>query len=1075
MCWRKWLVRGLVFTVLGAFALGGVLYQRWTNPAAVRRAVLARLRALLPGAQATLDAASMRLFGGIVLSELRLARGDDPERADFAYFPSVTLYPDKEHLLDGHFGLRKVELHRPRLRLVRGGDGRWNLDGLAALAPPQTPFPLVVVNQGTLVIEDHRAGTTDGPVRLEVTDVSLRCVNDPLATVTVEAAGRSELLGPVQLRLTWQRDTRRAAVAVQAPAVCLGPALQQRLAAYKPEACGPGVHVEGKADVRAEFAYDPSATPPLTHDVRCRLTEGKVGHPQLPLPLEDVAAALRCADGRLTLERLRARAGAAEVEAHGSAALPRPDQDFAGVLTVRHLPLDRELFARLPQNLSRMEELYEPAGPAGVTLTGDRRAGQWHQLHCLVRPEQVHVCFKHFPYPLERLTGAVEMDVLRKHYRVDVVGQAGAQPVSVSGFWKGEGTQVEADFAIRGKNIALDETLLKAIPETCRKLAESFHATGLGDLDARVRRTPGVETFQHDYRMHFHDAAVRWEEFSYPLEHVSGTLEIHPRRWEFRDFRGRRNGGEVFVSGRALQDDADTGKAHGLQPVGSPPAAPCPVCPGYRLELDINGRDVGLDADLLQALGKMPNLVRTWQVFQPAGRIHFTAKIDRPAPRPGLPPPALDMDVAVDAHGCAIEPLFFKYRLTDLSGQFRYAKNRVEVRAVKAQHDISKIYLAQGTVELTPGGGYLADLQNLLGQDILPDDRFVGALPPALKALCTALDLKDKFTAQTRLVVAQAAEPGSPPDIWWDGQMWLTKAHVQAGVPFEDVTGCLGCVGRHNGLRMLGLVGNLLLERASLYGQPFRQAHSRLEIKEQTPDVLTLGLKAPIFGGDVSGEARLEMGSTLRYEVNLYASQIRLEEFGRHNLGPNPPQLKGLAEGRLYLTGQGSGVQSLEGNGSLDVPKGWLYKLPLLLDLIKFLGLRWPDQTAFEEAHATFGLHGDRVTVNRLDLLGAAVSRWGKGEAKLDGTDLQLDFYPGWARVEQVLPPVIRSLPPAISKNLLKIEVRGKVGSQPGDLQFHKKLVPMLVDPLLQMRDRVLGPNQPTEAPKAPRRPEEKK
>src|SRR5262249_60691585 len=97
------------------------------------------------------------------------------------------------------------------------------------------------------------------------------------------------------------------------------------------------------------------------------------------------------------------------------------------------------------------------------------------------------------------------------------------------------------------------------------------------------------------------------------------------------------------------------------------------------------------------------------------------------------------------------------------------------------------------------------------------------------------------------------------------------------------------------------------------------------------------------------------------------------------------------------------------------------------LPLIRFLGLRWPDRPAFEEAHALFSIRGQRVNIDQLDLLGNVVSLYGRGEVNLDGTDVQLDFYPSWARVEQVLPPVVRSIPPAVSKNLLKIEVRGKV------------------------------------------------
>src|SRR5207249_3605869 len=157
-------------------------------------------------------------------------------------------------------------------------------------------------------------------------------------------------------------------------------------------------------------------------------------------------------------------------------------------------------------------------------------------------------------------------------------------------------------------------------------------------------------------------------------------------------------------------------------------------------------------------------------------------------------------------------------------------------------------------------------------------------------------------------------------------------------------------------------------------------------------DVLTMDVRAPLFDGDISGPLRFEFGSTLRYEMNLTASQINLHDFGRHNqLGPNP-QLQGEAIGRLHLTGEGSGVDTLDGNGSIDVNSGRILNIPLLLDLLKFLGLRWPDRTFFEEMHATFAIRGPRVSIRHLELLGSAVSLTGKGDFKVDGTDLQLDF-----------------------------------------------------------------------------------
>ncbi len=206
----------------------------------------------------------------------------------------------------------------------------------------------------------------------------------------------------------------------------------------------------------------------------------------------------------------------------------------------------------------------------------------------------------------------------------------------------------------------------------------------------------------------------------------------------------------------------------------------------------------------------------------------------------------------------------------------------------------------------------------------------------------------------------------------------------------------------------------------------------------------------------MAGQIRVDFNSTVRYELNLTASQVDLKQFGKHNLGPKS-ELDGIAVGRLHLTGLGNGIDSLDGHGSLDVPNGKLYNLPLLLDLLKFLGLNWPDRTLFEELHALFGIHGHRVQLRKLDLLGNAISLTGKGEANLDGTDLHVDFCPTW-RLESLLPPAVRSVPPAISKSILTIEMRGKISEHSDrDLKFNKRWVPILVDPVLTLQQRLTG------------------
>jgi hypothetical protein len=156
-------------------------------------------------------------------------------------------------------------------------------------------------------------------------------------------------------------------------------------------------------------------------------------------------------------------------------------------------------------------------------------------------------------------------------------------------------------------------------------------------------------------------------------------------------------------------------------------------------------------------------------------------------------------------------------------------------------------------------------------------------------------------------------------------------------------------------------------------------------------------------------------------------------------------KFEGLAAARVYLRGQGTDLSGVEGEGSFDVPTGKMYNLPVLLALLKFLNLRSPDRTAFDEAHVRFAIHGPRLEITRLDLLGNAISFGGKGLLNMETNEIDMDLYAVWARVVQWSPPVIRDLWPALGKSLLKIKMKGKIGQEP---RFEKRLIPAVTEPI---------------------------
>lgn len=1033
MVWRKWLVRSLVFTVAGSVVVAAFAYQHWTNPAIVRRQVLATLEELLPQARVSLESARLRLLGGISFEELRLERRDDPSRKDFIYVPSGILYHDKEQLLSGKLAIARIVWYRPILHVIRSPEGKWNMADVLAPPTPQIAIPTIRLQHATLLVEDHQACPDASPV--EIRDVNLVIMNDPHQPPTVSqlifnGTGVADLTGTVHIEGTRSRLSGECTALIDVPRFSIQGSLVQRLSKFYPEAA---VHIReltGIGKLQAKIHYHPEVDPLWHHDVRWQLTQGQFHHAQLPFPLHNLEAKVRCVDGQITLEKLTAQSGSAQFQLSGKALALDPDTDILdGRLKVDHLCATKELFEALPSQLSELREVehdYAPQGTFSLDIGFSRRAGQWRQ-ECTVTLEQVTgVCAK-FPYRLNNIAGTIEKK--RDGLTVSLVGYAGSQPVLIQGEIHGE-KPAAVNLRIRAKDVLIDDTLYAALqPEFYEKVVRPFHAKGYVDIEADVRRAQGECRFANHYVLHFHDAAILHDVFPYPLERVSGTVTIEPDRWEYHGFRGTHKGGEFQSQGK---------------PVRTPQ--------GNRVKIEIAGTNVLLDGELRAAL-KRPALETAWKKLDPGGRMRFEAQVDLVD---GQEDP--ELDVIVTPTACTIQPEFFPYALSEVRGTAHYAKHQVKLHNLSARHEQTQLTLAEGDIVFNADGSFSVALSDLVGNPLIPDAAFVRALPPVLGKACTSLALRELLSLKVlKMTIAVPAGQDLPPQIQWDGGVRLKDATLRAGVPFERVNGVIWCSGEHHGT-MGNVQGNLQLTEATLFQQGLRDIHGQILVDARQPDsLLVSNLKAKLYGGDVVGSVRVDFAPSVRYEADLKALQIQLEELSRaHRLGSNAQQ-SGMLDAQLYLQGQGTEFTGLKGYGSIDVPSGKMYNLPLLLDLLKFLSLRFPDGTFIEEAHARFRLDGPRVEISRIDLLGAAISLGGCGTVNLESSTYNMDLYAVWGRIVQLSPPVIREVWPTLSKELLKIKMKGKIGEKP---QFKEELAPGLLEPLEKMRDRMAGRQQ---------------
>jgi hypothetical protein len=1070
MSCRKWLVRGLVFSALSGMVLTAIVYEAWTCPAAMRGQVLAKLSARFIGATVNVESAHLRLLGGTAVREVRLTRRGGVDNRDLLYVPSGVIYHDKERLLDGALALRKMELDHPVIRLARGRDGKFNWEGVLGPVDLSERVPTLVVRHGTLLVEDDVRPT---PI-LEIQDLTLTVINDPLPTFVVEGAGRSDVLGPVKLSARFQRATGEGSATIELSLIPVGPALIQRMSFIQPEVAVQLHNLEGRGALRAALTFRPGTSQPVSYDINGSLSKGTFSHSRLPLQLENVEASVHAVNGSVPLAQMTANfsgpngPGRIETSVH-DLVLPPPAsdkdvsvevEDFAreADLKIEHLVISPGLLAQLPEPAREIDHDYHPEGPVTVSCSFRRDGpGAWHK-DWVIRPEGVRGKFHKFAYEIDRVTGSIEMTTRQDRCSdatVHLVGYAGKNPVAIKGEIHGPKATSAIDFEIAADNVPVDGKLFEALPADgaapVRKIVRQFlsHRSrelgldrapmGIANIRATVCRQHGASDFENCFLIAFRNASIQYDLFPLPLEHASGVIDVRPHdRWECRGFRGEHAGGEIRVECHSEPADrsavTNAGERTG------------------RIMVEVQGRDVPIDADFEQALAPpvapgRAALQKTFQTLALGGRLNFAAHVED---RPGE---AQDFAAAVRVRGCTMKPAFFRYAMGDVGGLVRYVHNRpdlhrpdhVYLEQLSAQHGPTLLRMDKGEIVLKQGGGYYASFDGVTGSGLRTDADLLAALPLPIRKGVTSLQLETPVDVETALKVDAGPDPTMPPVIWWDGGARLHEAKLRTGVPLTGVEGFVYCCGRHDGHQLdQGLFGNILLNRVTAFGQPLQNLRCHFEISPMEPERLRLrDMNAELFAGNIGGEAKVDFGPVFRYEVVLHALGIDLEKFGRHNLGQGV-DLQGPATASLAVWGEGADVSGLKGNGTVGVASGKIYHLPVLLDLIKAFGLRLPDRTAFEQAHLDFGIDGERVTVRKLELYGNAISLRGQGTMNINGGDLNLDFNADWARFGQVLPTGVSALPRAISDQLLKIKLRGALNAP----RFEKELVPGVVEPM---------------------------
>jgi hypothetical protein len=796
------------------------------------------------------------------------------------------------------------------------------------------------------------------------------------------------------------------------------------------------------------------------------LSEASVEHDLVREPLSSGKATIEIGPDQWKVKQFSSRVGPGTLTAElqlDPNATPR-SWELTGDWVDCHF--DRELFKGWPAAPTRVLDELNPRGLVNLHFGFRGEETQIRNRQCLVEIRQGQFELTRFPYPVSHCVGTVRLE--EENCRVDIQALEAGQVVDIRGEAWGLLSKPTFDFRFSCDGfLPFNEKLVTALqryPKTLRQVAQ-LNPRGYFGMSGNFRRLQPGTPNQLEYLIDLKQCAIRHQQFDYPVRDIEGQVRVNGTEVRFEQLRGRN--GNCDVRGEGTFRPADG------------------------LHLQLTADRVPLNQELRLAL--QPSTRNVWDSLRPTGdldQVRLDLRQGTGATRPDI---AVDFDIHradnPNQPDAAIAPVAFPYTFNRLRGNVQIANGRIKMSGLEGEHGQTWLGCnGSGTYETA---SWRVDLQELQVGGLKIDDDLLAAMPGKLQASCRKLEfvgllnLAGQLTLQggpafARPVALQPpsgsgpvpfddlrSEPQAAPgfQLDWDIRVDTDGARLKVGLPVENVCGSVRLQGRYDG-RSTVCNGQLNLDSLALMKMQVSQVKGPIRLEDNrvgvglfaapTGQTAQQSLSGTIYSGQLNFDGQVWEESGTKFYLQSKLANAQLTPLAQI-WAPQLQQLSGIAQGEVRLWGNPDAIDSLQGDGTVQLQDAYIFELPVFLATLRQLSRPGLDTRAFDSSLAQFVIRNQQVQFNRLNFTGDALSLIGEGIIDFNRR-VDLNFYTMMGR-DRFYVPVLTEIARASSQQIFWIEVTGNLANP----QTTRKILPVLNDGLR----RLLGvpETEPASAP----------
>lgn len=935
------------------------------------------------------------IFEDVRIAEPRSYSSQSQEMVRIARMTVVAnLHP--EMLLDGDVPIvtQRVVLEGVHANAWLDDDGRFSLTKLVPLPNLGPVTPVLQLRDAKIRL--NGGSSHNRPVDIEISQGMLlnRVTASGSIDKTITVRGRADFAQDIVMRCELVGGATDLRVSIK------DAHLSRDLFDRLPIQWGDAIREARDLDCLCEASLSlyRSSAGKLNYKMRTTVHDGRFSHPSLPKSVSQLRGVVVADPSGVTIEASQGMLGDAVVRVTGKVqGLAWPSEAKLNV-TARGLLLDDQLASAIPASMRSGWDRLQPLGRIDVdaTLT---HVDSW-QSAATVICKGVDVRYDKFPYPVQQLVGRIEIrDGIASAETLD--GRIGGSRMQCAFRLPiRAGITNEKTFVVATDGpIAIDNTLIKALSPrgspttTLESFVRSLRPRGSVHLATAMLTTDadGRQTRKIDMRIA--DGVLQYKKFAYPLYNVEGAIQVEDDLVKLVGFRATNaNAGLILCDGGyQMPTKKSVPNAYRISDLAVSDQT------ASHLALSFRASNVPMDESLRSSLP--PSAQYTWDAISPSGVLD-ELNVILGQHGDGSP---LTLDITAKQHetnqvtsrSLSLRPVSLPYRLDVTGGTVRFDGSRVIIDSIRARHDASTIS-ADGGCVLDSNGRWELLLNLNSGSRLHPDAELIAALPNQMREAMRRLQLRGPVSlrGQTRLLMSDDKHP--EPAIDWNLVLQLEGNRIADVGPVHSLRGELSVEGSSDelGLRASGEVriDSIHVDDLQVTGirGPFAIQGDRLELgggsieRTRRPKVADLDVNdsaRSISGRVFDGTLRMDgvvILSRASFDVDLAVTDAQLNTL-LADFGHSDSDLTGTFSGKTQLQGNLGTADLLKGGGAARVTGANLYQLPLIVQVLSQLRITPTEDVAFTDGEVEFGIFGDTVTFNDLQIWGDLVALSGGG------------------------------------------------------------------------------------------------